>query len=53
MVCIDLRDDANKSFFAGNVYALTRGIVRHIIGIANAWDSSHDFSSVSIENNYL
>ena len=53
MVCVGLRDDANKSFFAGNVDALTHRIVRHIIGIAYAWNSSHDFSSVSVEDYYF
>src|SRR5882762_1367451 len=53
MVCVGLRDDANKSFFAGNVDALTRRIVRHIIGITYAWNSSHDFSRVSVEDYYF
>jgi hypothetical protein len=53
MVGVGLRDDANKSFVACNVYALARLIVKHVVGVSNRGDFSNDFPCISVEHNYL
>jgi hypothetical protein len=53
MVGVGLRDDADKSFVAGNVYALACLIVKHVVGLSNARDFSNDFPCISVEHNYL